>query len=583
MEKKVAIYARVSTQDNQEYMRQISDCTRAILKDDYKEDQIEIYAEKLSGYKKCNERPELNRIMEILRANPKAYDCIYVTEISRIGRNPRHTREIIDELSDLKVPVYIGTLQLKTIKDDGKVDPIVSIILQVLMEFAHIEAELFKGRAKSGKRQRAIDGKSNTNTQAYGYMTDETGKVIINPDEASIVEQIFQDYKSGIGFRVIANSLNEMEVPTKFNKLKADVSFNFLDENITITGSEIKWSDVVIRQMVKNPTYKGIRRHKVKDAIIEIIDDKNVILEPAEYIEIPVEPIVSTEIWDECNHLRQNKSSRNMLTVNEYLLKDLMRCGVCGRKYSGKYQLNGDKVYKCTSYLVAGRGCGNRSINISLIESVIYDQISNADGLLKYLDNPNDILKQIQAELSIQEQLLKNEKSALDGKEKQIDNLLKVTTASTNPNFERFAKLEGEIQSEIDGIKEKIRRLTKDILSKKTTIANYNQKTATSEMFENAKHNRPELRSIFKQFIDKIILNDVGNGYVLANTFVKVNGVRLNNTLKLFINANGVRVYGGRSEKNINTYQFLIWKMHQPTKMTNLNLTIQRTFWKTTR
>jgi DNA invertase Pin-like site-specific DNA recombinase len=508
MTKKVAIYARVSTIDNQDYTRQISDCKRAILKDEYSEDQIVIFAEKLSGYNK--ERPQLNKMMGIIKENPSTFDCIYVTEISRIGRNPKHTREIIDTLSELNVPVYVDTLKMKTI-DKGKPSPIVSIILQVLMEFAHIEAETFKERSKSGKRQRAIDGKTNTNTQAYGFTSDVNGKVVKEPQESIWVEKMFEMYKSGIGFRVLANTLNEMGVATKFNILKPDKIVKFNNEHSESAGSEIKWSDVTVRQLMKNPIYKGIRKHKIKDAVIEIVDGKKITIEPAEYINIPVEPIVSTELFDECNQLMKNKSTRNMLTVNEYLLKDLMRCGVCGRKYLGKYQVNGDKVYKCTSYLKSGRGCGNRSINISLIESVIFDQISNSETLLKYLDNPADILKQISTELALQEQLLKNEQRALKAKEKQFENLLKITTLSSNPNLETFSKLSDDIQSEMASINEKTQRLVQDINSKKTTISNYDSKSATKDMIVNAMHNRPELVSIFKQFIDKIIINSLDN------------------------------------------------------------------------
>ncbi|WNM18597.1 recombinase family protein [Flavobacterium capsici] len=561
---KVAIYARVSTSDKQEYERQISDNTRAIYKEDYTEEQIEIFAEKLSGYNK--ERPELNRMMEIVRANPKAYDCIYVTEISRIGRNPRHTREVIDELSDLMIPVYVGTLGIKTI-DNGKVSPIVSIILQVLMEFSHIEAEALKGRMISGKRQRAKDGKFTTHNIAYGYKSDENGFVVIDEIESEIVKLIFDKYQEGIGARVIAQSLNEMNVPTKFNKTRKEKVLKFRTEQVPIKGEDVQWSDTTIFQIIKNPIHYGKMKYKVTDAVTEIVNGKKVTIEPATYDFVDVEPIISKEQFDECNYLRENKIDRNYIGKHEYLLKDIMRCGVCGRKYLGKYIENKSNIYKCASYLK--KGCGNGSINISLIESVIYDQVLNADTLLQYLDNPKDLLKTITSELEQSEQLLKNTNKQQADKEKQLENLIVAISKSKNPNFVMFEKLEGELNEEIKSLKEKIKLIRRDIISKKSIVENYNQELATKDMIMKSRFNRPELTAIFKQFIDKIVINQLDKDYILANVFIKVNGVRLESTLKLFIYGRGVRNFGGQNEK---VYKYLpITKMENEPAYTDAN------------
>ena len=559
--KKVALFARVSTIDKQEYERQISDLTKAIKLDGYTEDQIEIFAEKVSGYKKNEERPELTRLFRLVENDNKSFEAIYVTEVSRLGRNPRLTKDTIEKFCDLKIPIKISNPSLCTLNPDGSRNNFVAIMLSIAIEFSDIEAKIMKNRMKSGKRQRVVDGKFSTPNNPYGYSTDKKGFIIIDEDEAEIIKMIFDKYNDGVGARVIAQTLNEMNVPTKFNKTRVDKVMKFNGEHTPTAGKDIIWSDTVIFQILKNTIYIGERKYKTVDAIIEIIDGKKVVITPAEYDYVKTPAIITKEQFDICTELRTTKTDRQFFGKHEYLLKDMMRCGVCGRKYMGRYIPKKDKVYICTSKLKKGQACGNSSINISLIESVIFDQVSKTDALIKYLDNPNDILKKIKKEIQLLEQLLKNEINELSSKKKQLENLIVTISKSSNPNFEYFKKIDNELNTGIKSINEKIRAIQKEIFSKKTTIVNYNQELATKEMFIKAKEDRTELTSILKQFIDKILINTVDKNYILVNVFIKLKGVTLNTTLKLFIYSRGVRSFGGQKEK--------IYKYLALTKMVN--------------
>jgi DNA invertase Pin-like site-specific DNA recombinase len=547
---RVAIFARVSTKDHQEFNRQVSDLTRVILIEGYANEQIDVFAEKISGYSEKSERHELARLFKTIKDTPKIYDAVYVTEVSRLGRNPRITKDIIEELCDLQVQLKISNPNVSTLEPNGLRNNFTQIMLSIAIEFSDIEAKRMKVNMKSGKIQRAIEGKLASNMAAFGYMSKD-GYLVKNPDEANHVENIFNLYKSGKGTLVIAKTLNELKVRTKFQRYYDNKILNYKDTNTELSTNDIKWSDVTVRQILINPVYIGKPKIKIKDAVTEIIDGKKVNISPAEYTTTinKIEPIISEEIFNECNELLKTKSTRNYLTKNEYLLKDLIICGCCGKKYVGKYTKKKDKVYKCTSYLPSGTSCGNRSINISLIESVIFDIVSNSESLLKYLDNPNDIIKQIETELVDQKQLLKNESKALIDKEKQADNLIIMRSTSSKPNSDRYLKLEVEIDTAIETINKRIKLLEKDIYLKQSSILNYDTVTATKEMFENAKRNRPELKMIIKQFIYKIIINELDKDYILATLFIKINGLELPTTLKLFIYTTGIRIYGGRNEK----------------------------------
>jgi DNA invertase Pin-like site-specific DNA recombinase len=84
---RVAIFARVSTKDHQEFNRQVSDLTRVILIEGYKNEQIDVFAEKISGYSEKLERPELTRLFKTIKETPKIYDAVYVGKSGQIDHH----------------------------------------------------------------------------------------------------------------------------------------------------------------------------------------------------------------------------------------------------------------------------------------------------------------------------------------------------------------------------------------------------------------------------------------------------------------------------------------------------------------
>ena len=175
---KVAIYVRVSTIDKQDYSRQINELKAIAYQDKYSEYQIDVFADSISGYSKKDNRPELSKMLTNINNDNKIYDCIYISEISRLGRNPSHVRSIIDDLTELNIPIYIQTLNQATIVG-GKRNFIMNIVLQVLMEFANSEAETFKVRSKSGLLQSAKSGKVGGGlVYPYGFKNDNQYLVI---------------------------------------------------------------------------------------------------------------------------------------------------------------------------------------------------------------------------------------------------------------------------------------------------------------------------------------------------------------------------------------------------------------------
>lgn len=145
---KVVILARVST-DKQEYNRQVVELTDYCSKMGY--DVAKVFANKVSGTKKNEERPEIMEMLQYIEQNN--IDKVCVLEISRLGRNTLEALKIIELLNERKVCLFIKNYNLETLDKDGKVNPITSLITTILLEVAQMERHTIIDRMSSGRDQ----------------------------------------------------------------------------------------------------------------------------------------------------------------------------------------------------------------------------------------------------------------------------------------------------------------------------------------------------------------------------------------------------------------------------------------------
>ncbi len=87
--------------------------------------------------RKNEERQVLTDCLEYCTANPVNY--LLLSELSRLGRSTLQVLRSLEILHEAKVSVYIQNLGLYTLQKDGKVNPIVSILITILAEMSNIE------------------------------------------------------------------------------------------------------------------------------------------------------------------------------------------------------------------------------------------------------------------------------------------------------------------------------------------------------------------------------------------------------------------------------------------------------------
>ena len=132
-------------------------------------------------------------------------------------------------------------------------------------------------------------------------------KLVINPTEKDVIERIYDLYSKGKSYQQIANRLNEEKV------------------------LNILWRDTRILKTIANPLYKG-----------DFISGVNT--STPTYYENVVEPIISKELWEECQ-VQTRKNSRNYTRRNDYIFFQKVLCPNCKRVMACKSPGGSKKKY----------------------------------------------------------------------------------------------------------------------------------------------------------------------------------------------------------------------------------------------
>ena len=145
---RVALLVRVST-DKQDYNRQINELQEYCEKMNW--EVVRIFANKVSGAKKIEERQELVDMLQYISEND--IDKVCVWEISRLSRSTLEALKVIEMLNERKVCLYIKNYNLETLDKDGNMNPVASLILTILLEISSMERHTITARLCSGRDQ----------------------------------------------------------------------------------------------------------------------------------------------------------------------------------------------------------------------------------------------------------------------------------------------------------------------------------------------------------------------------------------------------------------------------------------------
>jgi len=210
---KSVIYSRVSSEGNrQDNERQTNELIEYANKMGYK--LVEVYEEKVSGYKKNEDRPIFSRMLEEIEKG--AIDKVLVWELSRIGRSVIQSLQNIQLLTDKKVSIYIKNFNLETLNDDKTPNSLSMFMVQILFSVANMEAQLTKSRMVSGYRNHIKNG---------GKVGRKSGSIETEEETIQKHSDVLKLLKKKLSIRQISGLTNKstntvLKVKSTANKLQ---------------------------------------------------------------------------------------------------------------------------------------------------------------------------------------------------------------------------------------------------------------------------------------------------------------------------------------------------------------------------
>lgn len=210
---KAVIYSRVSSEGNrQDNERQTNELIEYANKMGYK--LVEVYEEKVSGYKKNEDRPIFSRMLEEIEKG--AIDKVLVWELSRIGRSVIQSLQNIQLLTDKKVSIYIKNFNLETLNDDKTPNSLSMFMVQILFSVSNMEAQLTKSRMVSGYRNHIKNG---------GKVGRKSGSIETEEETIQKHSDVLKLLKKKLSIRQISGLTNKstntvLKVKSTANKLQ---------------------------------------------------------------------------------------------------------------------------------------------------------------------------------------------------------------------------------------------------------------------------------------------------------------------------------------------------------------------------
>jgi DNA invertase Pin-like site-specific DNA recombinase len=137
--KRCALYVRCSTNETKQNVeRQESELRDVISNHNW--ELVDVYADYSSGRK--TQRPNLDRLLD--DAFSKKFDCVMVSDLSRLGRNVQHLLKIVEELDNKNIELFSLREKIDTDSATGK---LFFTIISALNEF---QVSQIRENVKSG-------------------------------------------------------------------------------------------------------------------------------------------------------------------------------------------------------------------------------------------------------------------------------------------------------------------------------------------------------------------------------------------------------------------------------------------------
>lgn len=296
------------------------------------------------GYTGANtDRPGFQKLLADIKAGK--VERVVVYKVDRLSRSLLDFSRIIETFDQAGVGLVAVTQQFDTSTPMGR------LTLNILLSFAQFERELISERTRDKVRAARLRGKWTGGYVPLGFKLNPEGKgIVVEPEEAKTVREIYRIYLEERSLRQAARVLNEKGLFPKVRKGR---------------DRRVEWKPQALGMLMQNPIYVG--RIRAGEEIVEAEHDA----------------IVDEQTYDQAVALlatqRAPRSYDN--PSPDYLLRGLVRCAGCNSPMYGTHTRKGEaKIHRYYRILPhhecpERETCGNRSINAGKLEDIVTGQL----------------------------------------------------------------------------------------------------------------------------------------------------------------------------------------------------------------
>ena len=439
--KNVGIWIRVSTEDQARGESPEHHEKRARYYSESKEWNVkEVYhLEAVSG-KAVIANPEAQKMLEHIKSGH--ITGLIFSKLARLARNTRELLDFADRFNESDADLISLQESIDTSTPAGR------LFYTMIAAMAQWEREEIASRVAASVPIRAKLGKPLGGQAPFGYRWKDR-QLITETKEVPTAKLIFEHFLEHRRKKTVARLLNDAGYRTR-------------------KGS--KFSDTTIDRLLHDPTAKG--RHRL-NYTQSLGDKKSWVLKSEDNWEyLDVEPIVSTELWNQCNAILKEQSQNHKKPVKKavHLFTSFVYCH-CGHKMTIP---SNSLKYTCLK-------CKNK-IPPEDLEEIFQGQLKDfffsPEEISKHLDKADAVIKEKQELLkALEDDRAKVEKQKVKIRFAYDNDEISVKTfgAEFRPLEERLEAIKGqlpELQGEIDFLKIKylssgeIITVAKDLYSK---------------------------------------------------------------------------------------------------------------------
>ena len=432
---KTALYVRLSVEDNGKESDSVENQTA--LLEEYVANHPHLKKAALfvdNGYTGTDFlRPEFTRMMEAVQDG--LVDCVVVKDLSRLGRNYIETSQFIEKICPfygLRFIAVNDSYDTATVTSEGQLSASLSNIVN------DYYAKDISRKVTSALRAKMERGDYIGNYAPHGYRKDPENKnhLLIDPETAPVIQQIFEWRAEGISYMGICKLLNDAGIPSPGQyKLNQGIETNNNKKKRTVL-----WNKHKITEILKDIVYIGhLAQKKGSQCLYGGIPYHITSEEEWIVVKNTHEPLISEELFEKVQQINNAVLERQKANTGKYdhlpkeknIYGKKFTCADCGAimKLTRSFSTKKDKVYftfKCPTYAEHGsRGCSDIKMRKADLDEAVFTFIKSQMDV--FIDMENTLrrllamkkakLKQnnTQQEIKALRQKLANKQSLLSG------------------------------------------------------------------------------------------------------------------------------------------------------------------------